>query len=144
MARGPSSWYSAAILDGHFAGRFPRSNKLYDSYRDRVAFYAVYIQEAHPSDIWQQRSNVKEGVVFATPRTAGERVEIAQSCVRTLGIRFPALIDGMDNSVERQYTGWPDRLMLIDIEGRLVFKSAPGPFGFKPSDLESALVKLLR
>jgi type I thyroxine 5'-deiodinase len=71
-------------------------------------------------------------------------VEIAQSCVRTLGIRFPALIDGMDNSVERQYTGWPDRLMLIDIDGRLVFKSEPGPFGFKPSDLESALVKLLR
>ena len=71
-------------------------------------------------------------------------MEIAESCVRTLGIRFPALIDGMDNSVERQYTGWPDRLMLIDIEGRLVFKSAPGPFGFKPSDLESARVKLLR
>jgi len=109
-----------------------------------VAFYAVYIQEAHPSDIWQQRSNVKEGVVFATPRTEGERVEIASSCVRTLGIRFPALIDGIDNSVERQYTGWPDRLMLIDIDGRLVFKTDPGPFGFKPSQLEAALLRLLR
>jgi type I thyroxine 5'-deiodinase len=104
----------------------------------------VYIQEAHPSDIWQQRSNVREGVVFATPRTDGERVEIAESCVRRLGIRFPALIDGIDNSVERQYTGWPDRLMLIDIDGRLVFKTDPGPFGFKPSQLEAALLRLLR
>jgi type I thyroxine 5'-deiodinase len=104
----------------------------------------VYIQEAHPSDIWQQRSNVKEGVVFATPRTEGERVGIAESCVRTLGIRFPALIDSMDNSVERQYTGWPDRLMLIDIDGRLVFKTDPGPFGFKPAELEAALLRLLR
>jgi type I thyroxine 5'-deiodinase len=104
----------------------------------------VYIQEAHPSDIWQQRSNVKEGVVFATPRTEGDRVEIAESCVRTLGIRFPALIDGIDNAIERLYTGWPDRLMLIDIDGRLVFKSDPGPFGFKPSQLEAALRRLLR
>jgi len=33
--------------------------------------------------------------------------------------------------VEKAYTGWPDRLYLIDKEGRVAFKSAPGPFGFK-------------
>jgi type I thyroxine 5'-deiodinase len=60
-----------------------------------------------------------------------------------LGIRFPALIDGIDNSVEQLYTGWPDRLMLIDREGRLVYKSEPGPFGFEPSQLEAALRQLL-
>ena len=88
-------------------------------------------------------SNVRDGVIFSTPRTEGERVEIAESCVRRLGIRFPALIDGMDNSIERRYTGWPDRLMLIDIDGRLVFKTEPGPFGFKPAQLEAALAQLL-
>ena len=109
-----------------------------------MAFYAVYIQEAHPSDIWQMRSNVREGVVFASPRTDGERVQIAENCVRRLGIRFPALVDGIDNSTERRYTGWPDRLMLIDLEGRLVFKTDPGPFGFKPAQLEAALLRLVR
>ena len=104
----------------------------------------MYIQEAHPSDIWQMSSNVRDGVIFTTPRTDGERLEIAESCVRRLGIRFPALIDGMDNSVERRYTGWPDRLMLIDIDGRLAFKTEPGPFGFEPSQLEAALLRLLR
>jgi hypothetical protein len=104
----------------------------------------VYIQEAHPSDIWQMSSNVRDGVIFATPRTDGERLEIAESCVRRLGIRFPALIDGMDNSVERRYTGWPDRLMLIDIDGRLVFKTEPGPFGFEPAQLQAALLRLVR
>jgi hypothetical protein len=104
----------------------------------------VYIQEAHPSDIWQMGSNLRDGVVFATPRTDGERVEIAESCVRRLGIRFPALIDGMDNSIERRYTGWPDRLLLIDTDGRLAFKTEPGPFGFIPSQLEAALQRLLR
>jgi type I thyroxine 5'-deiodinase len=116
---------------------------LYDAYRDRVAFYAVYIQEAHPSDIWQMSSNVRDNVIFTTPRTEEERVEIAESCVRRLGIRFPALVDGMENTTERRYTGWPDRLMLIDIDGRLVFKTEPGPFGFKTAQLEAALSRML-
>jgi type I thyroxine 5'-deiodinase len=117
-------------------------NKLYDTWRDRVAFYAVYIQEAHPSDIWQMASNVREGVVFRDPRSDGERVTAAESCVRKLGIRFPALIDGIDNTVERLYTGWPDRLFLIGRDGRLIYKSTPGPFGFDPTQLENALKQL--
>ncbi len=107
-----------------------------------MAFYAVYIQEAHPSDIWQMGSNVREGVVFRDPRSDDERQKVATSCVRKLGLRFPALIDGIDNTVERQYTGWPDRMYLIDREGRVVFKSEPGPFGFHPAQLEDALKKL--
>jgi Iodothyronine deiodinase len=107
-----------------------------------VAFFAVYIQEAHPSDIWQMSSNVRQGVVFRDPRTDAERNQVAGSCVRKLGIRFPALIDGVDNTVERQYTGWPDRLYLIDREGRVVYKSPPGPFGFRPAELEAALRRL--
>jgi len=115
---------------------------LYDSYRDRVAFYAVYIQEAHPSDIWQMTSNVRDNVVFRDPRTDAERTGVAESCVRKLGIKFPALIDGIENSVEREYTGWPDRMYLIDRDGRVAYKSQPGPFGFHPADLEAALRRI--
>ena len=104
-----------------------------------MAFYAVYVQEAHPSDIWQMQSNVRENVVFRNPRSEGERTQVAESCVRNLGIRFPALIDGMDNAVEQQYTGWPDRMFLIGREGRVVYKSEAGPFGFHPEQLEAAL-----
>ena len=107
-----------------------------------MAFYAVYIQEAHPSDIWQMGSNLREGVIFRNPRTNEERTGVAESCVRKLGIRFPALIDGIDNTVEQLYTGWPDRIYLIDREGRVVFKTAPGPFGFEPDRLRAALVHL--
>ena len=114
---------------------------MYETYRDQVAFYAVYIQEAHPSDIWQMGSNLRDGVVFRDPRSDEERTEVAQSCVRNLGIRFPALIDGIDNHVERLYTGWPDRLYLIDREGRVAFKTEPGPFGFEPQPLEAAVAK---
>ncbi len=108
-----------------------------------MAFYAVYIEEAHPSDIWQMSSNLRDGVIFRNPRAESERTEVAESCVRNLGIRFPALIDGMSNTVERLYTGWPDRLLLIDRNGRVVYKSAPGPFGFHPVELETALRQLM-
>jgi type I thyroxine 5'-deiodinase len=30
-------------------------------------------------------------------------------------------------------------LYLIDRDGRVAYKSRPGPFGFKPADLEAAL-----
>ena len=116
---------------------------MFDAYRDRVAFYVVYIQEAHPSDIWQMRSNIREGVVFRNPQSDDERFQVAGSCVRNLGIRYPALVDGIDNAVEQAYTGWPDRLYLIDRGGRIVYKSEPGPFGFEPSYLESALRKIV-
>ena len=62
--------------------------------------------------------------------------------MRSLGIKFPALLDGFDNTTEQLYTGWPDRLYLIDTSGKVVYKSRPGPFGFKPDDLKNALSRL--
>ena len=102
----------------------------------------VYISEAHPSDIWQMQSNVKDGVVFASPRSEEERGALAGTCVRKLGIEIPAVLDEFGNSTEAAYTAWPDRLYLIDASGRIVFKSKAGPFGFKPDDLQAALKKL--
>jgi type I thyroxine 5'-deiodinase len=103
----------------------------------------VYILEAHPSDVWQMQSNIKDKVVFASPKNLDERAEAAGSCVRKLGIKFPAVLDEFGNSTERAYTGWPDRLYLIDTAGRVVYKSKPGPFGFKPDGLRAAIAKLV-
>jgi hypothetical protein len=88
------------------------------------------------------QSNVKDNVLFATPKTMEERSAVAGSCVRKLGIKFPAVIDNIDNKTEQAYTGWPDRLYLIDREGKVAFKSKPGPFGFHPDQLEAAIKAL--
>jgi type I thyroxine 5'-deiodinase len=89
------------------------------------------------------QSNVKDGVLFRSPRDEAERATVAGACVRKLGIKFPALIDGFDNRAETAYTGWPDRLYLIAPGGRVLYKSKPGPFGFHPEDLGAALQKTL-
>lgn len=102
----------------------------------------MYILEAHPSDVWQMASNIRENVVFSSPRNMDERSELAGTCVRKLGIKFPALVDGFDNTVEKAYTGWPDRIYVIDQNGRVAYKSKPGPFGFRPAELQQALDRL--
>jgi hypothetical protein len=114
-------------------------NKLADQYRDKIGFYAVYILEAHPTDVWQMQSNVRDNVLFSSPKDEVERAYVAGACVRKLGIKFPALVDGFDNRVETAYTGWPDRLYLIGKGGRVLYKSKPGPFGFHPDDLAQAI-----
>ena len=121
----------------------PALNELYKQYQDRVAFYVVYIQEAHPIDAWQLDDNVKDDVLVASATTADERANVAGVCMTKLGIKLPALVDGADNAVERAYTGWPDRLYVIDRDGKIAHKSAAGPFGFKPAEVEDALKRLL-
>jgi hypothetical protein len=108
-----------------------------------VAFYVVYIREAHTSDVWQDPDNLDDHVVFASPENIAERSEMGQLCVVKLGIRFPAVVDGFDNATERSYTGWPDRLYVIDRDGRVAYKARPGPFGFKPQGVADTLQMLL-
>jgi len=115
---------------------------MYERYDNQVQFYAVYILEAHPTDVWQMESNVKDKVLIASPKNEDEREYVAGACVRNLGIKFPAIIDGLDNTTERAYTGWPDRLYLIGSDGKVFYKSKPGPFGFKPDQLEVAIKQL--
>lgn len=121
----------------------PALNKLYQDFRDRAAFYVVYIQEAHPIDRWQVEDNLEDDVLVKSTMTTDERYSTAGLCVKNLGIELPAVIDGPDNRVERLYTGWPDRLYVIDREGTIAHKSAAGPFGFKPAAVEATLKRLL-
>jgi Iodothyronine deiodinase len=104
----------------------------------------VYITEAHPSDVWQMQSNIKDKVVFASPKDQEERAMVAGACVRKLGIEIPAVIDAFGNSTEQAYTGWPDRLYFIDASGRVAYKSKPGPFGFKAQELQAVLGKSVK
>jgi type I thyroxine 5'-deiodinase len=64
--------------------------------------------------------------------------------VRKLGIKFPAVLDNFSDSTERAYTGWPDRIYLIDTQGRIAYKSKPGPFGFHAGQLAAALQRTVR
>jgi len=114
-----------------------------EKYGSEAAFLVVYIGEAHPNDAWQLPSNIRDQVVFESPKDMTSRAELADICVVRLGIKLPAVVDRFDDATERAYSGWPDRLYLVGTDGRVAYKSRPGPFGFDPSELEAALTRTL-
>lgn len=103
----------------------------------------VYLVEAHASDVWQMPSNVRDDVLVATPANLEQRCQVARSCITRLSIELPAVVDEFDNRTEVAYTAWPDRLYVVDRDGRVAAKSAPGPFGFDVKLVEDALARLV-
>ena len=108
-------------------------------YEADVRFFVVYIREAHPQDGWQVDVNVRDGVVFDQPETFQEREHIAHACSLRLQLEIPTLIDDMNDSTDLAYAALPERLYLIGRDGRIAYKGARGPMGFKPDELEAAI-----
>ncbi len=114
-----------------------------NKYKDQVEFLLIYIREAHPVDGWQVDSNERDGVLLPTATSFDQKQEHATMCVLKLDIDFTTLVDGMDNQVELDYAGWPDRLYLVGKDGTIAFKGPMGPRGFQPPLLEEAIEKEL-
>jgi type I thyroxine 5'-deiodinase len=68
---------------------------------------------------------------------------VAQACALRLEFSIPTLIDDMENSTDQKYYALPDRLYLIDRDGRVAYRGAPGPFGFIAAELETAIEELI-
>jgi hypothetical protein len=113
--------------------------ELYDRHGDEVAFFIVYIREAHPEDGWVLADNRREEIALADPTSLGERAAAADACVVRLKTRIPVLLDDIDDAVALAYGGWPDRLYLIGGDGRVAFQGDRGPDGFKPEELAAAI-----
>jgi hypothetical protein len=45
--------------------------------------------------------------------------------------------------VGHAYSGMPDRLYIIDREGKVAFKSGRGPVWFNPAEMEQTLIMML-
>ena len=116
---------------------------MYRRYRDRVAFLAVYVREAHPIDGWRMASNDKAGISIKQPKQKDEREGVARKCCKSLGMTMPMVVDEMDDRVGHLYSGMPDRLYIIDDAGRVAYQGGRGPFGFLPGEMEQSLAMLL-
>jgi Iodothyronine deiodinase len=110
-------------------------------YGDRVQFLTLYIKEAHPLDEWQMESNEKESVCYPQPKTAGDRVRIANDFVSRFHYSIPLLVDPIENPADQAYAGWPERFYVVDESGTVVYKGKPGPFGYHPEEVEQWLAK---
>ena len=116
--------------------------QLYSQYKDRVAFFVVYVQEAHPTDGWQVESNIEENILFRQHLNYEEREEAAQSCTIGLHISLPTLVEEMDNAIDEAYGAAPERLYLIGKDGWVVYHGGAGPHFFDLDELDEALQTL--
>ena len=114
-----------------------------NKFSDQVQLLGIYIREAHPEDGDQVPRNMEEDVIFNDPTTEDERAEIAAACMLRYNFSFPMLLDKMDNAAEEAYQGWPDRLYLIDVDGKINYKGGMGPLYFDVDEFEERIRDLV-
>ncbi len=119
--------------------------KMYRFWGDEVEFLRVYVREAHPTDKAQAATstNKRAGIVFAQPSSMEERCQVADTFAKAMHVTTPMVVDGIDNQVGQAYGAWPDRLYIVDREGKIAFTGGPGPFGFNPREMEQSLAMML-
>ena len=103
----------------------------------------VYILEAHAIDNFPIADNVKDKISINLPTDFQQRCEVAETCTVKLSLQMPAVIDNMENTTEKAYTAWPDRLYVVDRDGRIGYKGKPGSYGFKPAAMAAYLKQIL-
>ena len=118
--------------------------EIYAKFRDRVEFFVVYVQEAHPTDGWQTDSNVEAGVLFRQHQSFDEREEVAATCSIDLHISLPVLIEEMSNDIDEAYGAAPERLYIVDAQGKVAYHGGAGPHFFDLDEWEEALEVCLR
>ena len=113
--------------------------QIYNDYKDNADFLTVYVREAHPTDEWQMKSNVKDDVCYAQPKTLEQRVAIAKDFTTRFKFPLPFGIDDMSNAADNVYAAWPERLYVIDETGHVVYRGGMGPFNYKPVEVREWL-----
>ena len=77
--------------------------------------------------------NERQGISVQDPKTYDERVKVATKACDVLKIRIPCLVDGMNDEANKAYAAWPDRLYVVDRDGKIAVAGGQGPRGFMPS-----------
>ena len=116
-----------------------RLDGIAKEFGDRVHFLCVYIKEAHPTDGSQSPSNIDDDVLFAQPTTEDERAEVAAACMLRHNFSFPMVLDDMTDVVGSTYMAMPERLYVLDADGRVTWKCGLGPHLFDPDGFEAAI-----
>ena len=88
-------------------------------------------------------SNQTDHVILNEPTVLTERRSVAQTCRSRLSLTLPCVVDTMDNQVDGLYAAWPERIFVVDQQGKIAYAGKQGPWGFKPEEAERALRRAL-
>jgi tetratricopeptide (TPR) repeat protein len=114
-------------------------NELSERFGGQASFLLVYIREAHATDSWQSTVNEREHVQIAPAASIEQKRDYAAMCQRKLHLRFPSVVDGLDNAAERAYAAWPSRVYVISSQGVVRYSSGLTEEEFDRAALESTI-----
>ena len=123
--------------------------QLYEKYHSDVQFLNIYIREAHPVDGWWLGRRLTKSLMLRMapnvsmehydPTTIEERRSVAGECDTAIQFGVKTYVDEMDDRVNHAYAGWPTRLYLIGLDGKIVYAGGQGPYDFRPAKLDRAI-----
>jgi hypothetical protein len=120
---------------------------LYEAYKDKAVILVVYIREAHPAQAEQTPLDAGwkaiDETVFYQPSTYEERRRLAETACTFWELPIPTLVDTMEPSIGGLYQAWPNRIYLLDTEGKIVYHGVKGPRGVDVYEGELRLRELL-
>ena len=113
-----------------FVSSTQETDKLFKKYQGKAHFYLVYIREAHPTD---GRAIAGNQFQVKSPTSVAERQAVAKQFAERLKVSIPILVDTIDDQVETSYSCWPNRMYILDAQGKIVDKGLASPRGVASS-----------
>ena len=108
-----------------------------------VAYFLIYITEAHPTDGWAPEKAPDSFVnAVAHARTTDDRLVAARAFAQKVDLERPLLVDTIDDELENRYEARPDRLYVIK-GGKVLWRGGVGPFDYDADGLKTFLLTTL-
>lgn len=111
-----------------------------------LAVLNVYIREAHPTDEWSLEGNDNANICVAQTKTLAERLDAAARFRAFPAFRgtpaehIPLVVDDpATRELDHAYEAVPERLVLVDQDFNVLFRSGQGPLQYDQSGMLAAV-----
>lgn len=124
-----------------FRNQLEGVDQVFDQFKDQAQFLLLYVREAHPDSILSViREDGREALQkIPQPKDLSTRVSNASFCQRTKDLGIPIAVDKIDNRVGKAYAGWPNRMVVVGTDGKILYATDPAPGGTNARKLRAWL-----
>src|SRR5438309_699180 len=97
-----------------------------------IAFIELSVMAGGPKDAVYM-------VRYALPRTLSDRLAIANDFTKPFKYPLPFGVEDMQNAANDAYAASPERLYVIDENGKIAYRGGMGPFNYNPAEVRAWL-----
>jgi hypothetical protein len=105
--------------------------QLFETHKKSVDFKIVYIRDSHPVLGFRAPTNDRLGISKdQEPKTLADREKWACEDQKKMKCNIPVVMDTMDDRTLKAYDAFPQRIYVLDRDGRVLYVSS-GLVGFE-------------